>query len=128
MSDPYNSAPPPLPSAVPALGEAMITTAFELPGYRVVSSLGVVRGIVVRSRSVVGNFVGGLQTLFGGNITIYTELCEQARMDTYRDMIKHARERKANAIVGVRYDATEVMPGLTEVLCYGTAVVVEAAR
>jgi uncharacterized protein YbjQ (UPF0145 family) len=106
----------------------MITTAFELPGYRVVSSLGVVRGIVVRSRSVVGNFVGGLQTLFGGNITIYTELCEQARMDTYRDMIKHARERKANAIVGVRYDATEVMPGLTEVLCYGTAVVVEPAR
>jgi uncharacterized protein YbjQ (UPF0145 family) len=128
MSDPYNSAPPPLPSATPALGEAMITTAFELPGYRVVSSLGVVRGIVVRSRSVVGNFVGGLQTLFGGNITIYTELCEQARMDTYRDMIKHARERHANAIVGVRYDATEVMPGLTEVLCYGTAVVVEAAR
>ena len=125
MSDPYNSAPPPLPSASPALGEAMITTAFELPGYRVVSSLGVVRGIVVRSRSVVGNFVGGIQTLFGGNITIYTELCEQARMDTYRDMVQHARQKQANAIIAMRYDATELMADLTEVLCYGTAVVVE---
>jgi uncharacterized protein YbjQ (UPF0145 family) len=86
----------------------------------------VVRGIIVRSRSVVGNFVGGLQTLFGGNITIYTELCEQARSDTYRDMVQHARQKGANAIIAVRYDATEVMPGLTEVLCYGTAVVVEA--
>jgi uncharacterized protein YbjQ (UPF0145 family) len=81
----------------------------------------------VRSRSVVGNFVGGLQTLFGGNITIYTNLCEQARVDTYRDMVLHARQRNANAIVAMRYDATELMPGLTEVLCYGTAVVVEPA-
>jgi uncharacterized protein YbjQ (UPF0145 family) len=127
MSDPYNTAPPPVPSAAPMLGDTMVTTAFELPGYRVVSNLGLVRGIIVRSRSVVGNFVGGLQTLFGGNITIYTELCEQAGRDTYRDMVAHARERKANAIIGVRYDATELMPGLTEVLCYGTAVVVEAA-
>jgi uncharacterized protein YbjQ (UPF0145 family) len=130
MTDPYNSAasgPPPVPRNSAPLGDAMITTAFELPGYRIVASLGLVRGIVVRSRSVVGNFVGGIQTLFGGNITIYTELCEQARLDTYRDMVKHARERNANAIIGVRYDATELMPGLTEVLCYGTAVVVESA-
>ncbi|MGH8063155.1 MAG: YbjQ family protein, partial [Pseudoxanthomonas sp.] len=82
-------------------------------------------GITVRSRSVVGNFLGGLQTLFGGNITIYTELCEQARMETYRDMLAHARLLGANAIIGMRYDATELMAGLTEVLCYGTAVVVE---
>lgn len=129
MTDPYNSAAsgPPPPRTSASLGDAMVTTAFELPGYRVVASLGLVRGIVVRSRSVVGNFVGGIQTLFGGNITIYTELCEQARVDTYRDMVKHARERNANAIIGVRYDATELMPGLTEVLCYGTAVQVEPA-
>ena len=107
------------------LNDAMVTTALELPGYRIVHNIGLVRGIVVRSRSVVGNFVGGLQTLFGGNITIYTSLCEQARADTYRDMLKHARQRNANAIIGMRYDATELMTGLTEVLCYGTAVVVE---
>ena len=125
MTDPYNSAPPPVrPTPVP-LGDAMVTTALELPGYRIVANLGVVRGIIVRSRSVVGNFVGGIQSLFGGNITIYTELCEQARVDTYRDMVTHARQRNANAIVAMRYDATELMPGLTEVLCYGTAVVVE---
>ena len=106
---------------------SMITGAFSLPGHTVTRNLGIVRGITVRSRSIVGNFFGGLQSLFGGNITIYTELCEQARLDTYRDMVKHARERNANAIIGVRYDATELMPGLTEVLCYGTAVVVETA-
>jgi len=127
MTDPYNSAPPPVPTSRPTLNDSMITTALELPGYRIVSNLGLVRGIIVRSRSVVGNFVGGLQTLFGGNITIYTELCEQARQDTYRDMVTHARQRNANAIIAVRYDATELMPGLTEVLCYGTAVVVEPA-
>jgi uncharacterized protein YbjQ (UPF0145 family) len=138
MSDPYNSVPaagglpprPPLPprgapTGGPTLTDAMVTTAFELPGYRVVESLGIVRGIMVRSRSVVGNFIGGLQTLFGGNITIYTELCEQASSDTYRDMLAHARQLRANAIIGMRYDATEIMTGLTEVLCYGTAVVVE---
>lgn len=135
MSDPYNSgsgvAPPPVPArasapaAAPGLSDAMVTTAFELPGYRVVQNLGIVRGIMVRSRSVIGNWIGGLQTIFGGNITIYTELCEQARADTYRDMFVHARQLRANAIIGMRYDATEVMPGLTEVLCYGTAVVVE---
>src|SRR6478735_9691005 len=112
MTDPYNSAasgPPPVPRTSAPLGDAMITTAFELPGYRIVASLGLVRGIVVRSRSVVGNFVGGIQTLFGGNITIYTELCAPARLDTYRDMVKHARERNANAIVGMRCDATAVV-------------------
>jgi uncharacterized protein YbjQ (UPF0145 family) len=106
----------------------MVTTAMELPGFRVVRSLGVVRGITVRSRSIVGNFLGGLQTIFGGNITIYTELCEQAREETYRDMAKHARMLGANAIIAMRYDATDVMTGLTEVLCYGTAVVVEPVR
>ena len=103
----------------------MVTTAQELPGYRVVRNIGLVRGITVRSRSIVGNFFGGLQSLFGGNITIYTELCEQARHETYRDMVQHARRLGANAIISVRYDATELMAGLTEVLCYGTAVVVE---
>ena len=107
-----------------AIQAAMVTTAFELPGHKIVRNLGVVRGITVRSRSIVGNFIGGLQTLFGGNITIYTELCEQARGMTYDEMCEHARIRGANAIIGMRYDATEVMAGLTEVLCYGTAVVV----
>ena len=102
----------------------MVTTAMELPGYEIVENVGIVRGIVVRSRSIVGNFFGGLQTLLGGNITIYTNLCEQARGDAYRIMCRQASANKANAIVGMRYDATEVMGGVTEVLCYGTAVVV----
>jgi len=105
--------------------DSMVTTALELPGYRVVRNLGVVRGITVRSRSIVGNIFGGLQSLFGGNITIYTHLCEQARSETYRLMCEHARERGGNAIIAMRYDATELMAGLTEVLCFGTAVVVE---
>ena len=109
----------------PTRKETMVTTAMELPGYRIRRNLGMVRGITVRSRSIVGNFLGGLQSLFGGNITIYTELCEQARDETYRDMLQHARHLGANAIIAVRYDATDVMAGLTEVLCYGTAVVVE---
>lgn len=127
--DPYNNtAVPPLPNAGPVmLTDASVTTALELPGLRIVRNLGIVRGITVRSRSIVGNFLGGLQTLFGGNITIYTELCEQARLETYRDMMLHARQLGANGIVAVRYDATELMAGLTEVLCYGTAVVVEPA-
>lgn len=125
MTDPYNSSP--RAGTAIRLDDAMVTTAFELPGYRVVRNLGVVRGITVRSRSIVGNFLGGIQTLFGGNITIYTELCEQAREETYRDMAKHARLLGANAIIGMRYDATDIMTGLTEVLCYGTAVVVEPA-
>lgn len=123
MTDPYNSAA--VRSAAVPLGDAMVTTAQALPGHRIARSLGLVRGITVRSRSIVGNFFGGLQSLFGGNITIYTELCEQARDETYRDMVRHARALGANAIIAVRYDATELMAGLTEVLCYGTAVVVE---
>jgi uncharacterized protein YbjQ (UPF0145 family) len=103
---------------------AMVTTALELPGFTITNNLGVVRGITVRSRSIVGNFFGGLQSLFGGNITIYTRLCEQARAETYALMCKHAQQLGGNAIVAMRYDATELMAGLTEVLCYGTAVVV----
>lgn len=105
--------------------DSMVTTALTLPGYKVVRNLGVVRGITVRSRSIVGNFFGGIQSIFGGNITIYTELCEQARSETYQLMREHAEQHGANAIISMRYDATELMPGLTEVLCYGTAVVVE---
>jgi Uncharacterized conserved protein len=103
---------------------AMITGAFELPGHAVARNLGIVRGITVRSRSIVGNLFGALQSLFGGNITIYTNLCERARSEAFDLMCEHAEQLGANAILGVRYDATEVMPGLTEVLCYGTAVVV----
>jgi uncharacterized protein YbjQ (UPF0145 family) len=126
VTDPYNSGGAASPKrAHDSLDHASVTTAFELPGCRIVRNLGIVRGITVRSRSVVGNFFGGLQSLFGGNITIYTDLCEQARRETYADMIAHARQIGANAIIGMRYDATELMPGLTEVLCYGTAVVVE---
>jgi uncharacterized protein YbjQ (UPF0145 family) len=127
MTDPYNTGASAAPRAASSLNDAAVTTAFELPGCRIVRNLGVVRGITVRSRSVVGNFLGGLQSLFGGNITIYTDLCEQARRETYDDMLAHARRMGANAIIGMRYDATEVMAGLTEVLCYGTAVVVERA-
>ncbi|CRD59453.1 YbjQ family protein [Stenotrophomonas indicatrix] len=126
MADPYNSGAPTTSAA--RFEDSMVTTAFELPGYRIARNLGVVRGITVRSRSIVGNFLGGIQTIFGGNITIYTELCEQAREETYLDMVKHARQLGANAVIGMRYDATDVMTGLTEVLCYGTAVVVEPLR
>ena len=104
-----------------------ITTAFELPGYRVATTLGLVRGIVVRSRSAIGNFGASIQSLFGGNITILTSLCEQARSDAYNQMAEHATALGANGIIAVRYDATELMPGITEVLCYGTAVVVQNA-
>jgi uncharacterized protein YbjQ (UPF0145 family) len=107
------------------VSDSMITTAFELPGRRVVRNVHVVRGIVVRSRSVIGNVGAALQTLIGGNITIYTELCEQARREAYESMRAHAGQMGANAIIGMRYDATEVQAGVTEVLCYGTAVVVE---
>ena len=107
------------------IDDAMVTTAMELPGCRIVASLGVVRGITVRSRSIVGNLVGMIQTLFGGSISIYRELCEQAREEAYRQMIEEARKLGADGIIAMRYDATDVMAGLTEVLCYGTAVVVE---
>jgi len=104
----------------------MTTTTFDLPGYRVVKSLGVVRGIIVRSRSVFGNIGAGLQSLIGGNITLYTSLCERARDDAFQEMLSHATEVGANAVIGVRYDATEIGNGITEVLCYGTAVQVAA--
>jgi len=106
--------------------DSMVTTALTLPGYKIIRNIGVVRGITVRSRSIVGNFLGGIQSIFGGNITIYTNLCEQARSETYQLMCQHAQHHGANAIISMRYDATELMAGLTEVLCYGTAVFVEA--
>jgi uncharacterized protein YbjQ (UPF0145 family) len=103
----------------------MVTTGNELPGYRIVRPMGIVRGITVRSRSVVGNLGAALQTLVGGNITIYTELCEKAREEAFELMLRHAAERGANAVVGMRYDANDVAEGVTEVLAYGTAVQVE---
>ena len=109
------------------LTHPLTTTAFELPGFRITRSFGVVRGIIVRSRSIVGNFGASLQSLFGGNITLYTNLCERAREDTFNLMLTHAGQQGANAVIGVRYDATEIAPGITEVLCYGTAVFVEKA-
>jgi len=103
----------------------MVTTAFTLDNYRIVRNLGMVRGIIVRSRSVFGTIGAGLQTLVGGDITILSDLCEQTRLHAYERMLEHAAEMGANAIIGVRYDATEIMQSVTEVLCYGTAVVVE---
>ncbi len=100
----------------------MTTTTFELEGYKVAKNLGLVRGITVRSRSVIGNFGAGIQAIFGGNITIFTSLCEKAREEAFEMMMDHAEKLGANAVVGVRYDATEIMQGITEVLCYGTAV------
>lgn len=108
--------------------EKMITTTFDLPGYRITQSFGISRGIVVRSRSIVGNFFAGIQTLFGGNITMYSELCERAREDACALMMAHAQQMGANAVIGVRYDTTDIMAGVTEVLCYGTAVSVERAK
>jgi uncharacterized protein YbjQ (UPF0145 family) len=108
-----------------SINPALVTTAFELPGYRLTRNIGVVRGIVVRSRSIVGTIGASLQTLVGGNITLYTELCEKARADAYRLMLEHASDAGANALIGVRYDANEVAQGVTEVLAYGTAVIVE---
>ena len=109
------------------MDHSFTTTAFTLDGYRVARTLGVVRGITVRSRSVLGNMVGGIQAVFGGNISIYTELCEHARAEAFELMMQHAQQLGANAIIGVRYDANDVMEGITEVLAYGTAVVMERA-
>lgn len=106
----------------------MVTTALALDGYRVVKQLGLVRGITVRSRSIIGNIGAGLQTLFGGNISLYQELCEKARQEAYEIMLQHAEQMGANAIISMRYDANEVATGVTEVLAYGTALVVERAR
>ncbi|MEW6509948.1 MAG: YbjQ family protein [Bacteroidota bacterium] len=105
----------------------LVTTAFTLDGYRIVKTLGIVRGITVRSRSIIGNIGAGIQTLFGGNISLLQELCEKTRQEAFVLMVQHASEHGANAIIGMRYDANEVMSGVTEVLAYGTAVVVERA-
>jgi len=104
---------------------SMTTTTFELDGFRLVKNLGVVRGITVRSRSIFGTIGATLETLVGGNITLFTELCEKTRAEAFEMMVRHAEQAGANAVIGVRYDATEVMSGVNEVLCYGTAVVVE---
>jgi len=104
---------------------ALTTTAFTLDGYRIVRNLGVVRGIMVRSRSIFGSIGGALQTLVGGNISLFTSLCEKTRNEAFDLMVQHAEQLGANAVIGVHYDATEVMNGVTEVLCYGTAVVVQ---
>src|SRR6058998_1585965 len=101
---------------------SLVTTSFTLEGYRIVKQLGIVRGIIVRSRSIVGNIGAGIQILFGGNITLYTSLCERTRDDAFQQMLAHAGEVGANAVIGVRYDATELAAGITEFLCYGTAV------
>jgi len=113
------------PGAQPGFDPAMVTTALELSGYRVVRNLGVVRGIVVRSRNVFATIGASLQTILGGNITLLTQLCEKTRQDAFAMMMQHAAERGANAIISARYDANEVMQGVTEVLAYGTAVYVE---
>ena len=109
------------------MNSQMTTTAFTLDGHRIVKNFGVVRGITVRSRSVFGTLGASLQTLVGGNITLFTELCEKTREEAFELMLQHAQQLGANAVVGIRYDATEVMQGVTEVLCYGTAVLVEGA-
>jgi uncharacterized protein YbjQ (UPF0145 family) len=105
--------------------QLLITTSTSLEGYRVTKQLGLVRGITVRSRSIVGNFAGGILAIFGGQNSIYTELCEKAREEAYELMVKHAQQAGANAVINMRYDANDVMAGITEVLAYGTAVVVE---
>lgn len=105
--------------------QSMTTTAFTLEGFKVSTTLGVVRGITVRSRSVIGTIGASLQTIVGGNISLFTELCEKARAEAFQQMLQHAEALGANAVIGIRYDANEVMQGVTEVLCYGTAVVVE---
>ena len=107
------------------MDHSLVTTNINLDGYRVVKNLGVVRGIIVRSRSVIGNIGAAIQIIFGGNISLYSELCERTRSDAYELMIRHAEERGANAVLAFRYDATEIASGVTEVLAYGTAAIVE---
>jgi len=120
---PYAVSPPRY-----SVSHQMVTTAFKLPNYRVVQNLGVVRGIVVRSRNVFATLGATLQTIVGGNITVWTKLCEQTRSDAFEIMIQHATEIGANAVIGARYDTTELSQGVTEVLAYGTAVIVEPAN
>jgi uncharacterized protein YbjQ (UPF0145 family) len=107
------------------IAEAMVTTAFEIDNYKIVKNFGVSRGIIVRSRSVIGNIGAGIQTIFGGNISIYTKLCQDAREHAFQLMLEHASDMGANAVIGFHYDATEIAPGVTEVLAYGTAVSVQ---
>lgn len=113
-------------SQVDDVPHEMTTTTFDIPGYHIVRNLGVVRGVVVRSRSIVGTAFAGIQTIFGGNISAFTQLAEKARQQAFDTMLHHAHEAGANAVVGVRYDANDIIGGVTEVICYGTAVVVEA--
>ena len=120
MQVPYAVSPPRY-----SVSHQMVTTAFELPNYRIVQNLGVVRGIVVRSRNVFATIGASLQTIVGGNITVWTNLCEQTRAEAFDIMIQHATEVGANGVIGARYDTTEISTGVTEVLCYGTAVIVE---
>src|ERR1700761_1791634 len=112
----------------PTVPDSMVTTAFTLDGYLVERNVGIVRGIIVRSRSIFGTLGASLQTMVGGDITLFTNLCEETRAHAYQRMAEHAAQLGANAVIGVRYDATEIMQGVTEVLCYGTAVVVKPAR
>src|SRR5580658_6682616 len=112
----------------PAVDPYMVTTAFTLDGYAIERNLGIVRGIIVRSRSVLGTLGASLQTLVGGDITLFTNLCEETRAHAFQRMAEHAAQLGANAVIGVRYDATEIMQGVTEVLCYGTALVVKPSR
>jgi uncharacterized protein YbjQ (UPF0145 family) len=111
-----------------SVADSMVTTAFTLDGYSIERNLGIVRGIIVRSRSIFGTLGASLQTMVGGDITMFTNLCEETRMHAFQRMSEHAAQLGANAVIGVRYDATEIMQGVTEVLCYGTAVVVRPAR
>jgi len=106
----------------------MTTTAFEIPGHKIITNLGVVRGIIVRSRSIFGTIGASFQTIVGGNITLFTELCEKTRKEAFDIMISHAEQNGANAIIGIRYESTEVMSGVTEVICYGTAVILEKTK
>jgi uncharacterized protein YbjQ (UPF0145 family) len=115
-------------TVVHSINPKLVTTALELPGHRIVRNVGVVRGIVVRSRSIVGTLGASLQTLIGGNITLYTELCERARQEAFELMLEHASQMGANAVVAMRYDANDVAAGVTEVLAYGTAVVIEPVK
>ena len=127
-SEPMQRVPYQVSTPRYSVSHQMVTTAFDLPNYRVVQNLGVVRGIVVRSRNIFATIGAGLQTIVGGNITVWTSLCEQTRNDAFEIMIQHATEIGANAIIGARYDTTELSQGVTEVLAYGTAVIVEPAN
>ena len=122
-NNPIRQAPYQVAKPVYSVAHHMVTTAFELPGFRIVQNLGVVRGITVRSRSIFGTIGAGFQSMVGGNISIYTKLCEQTREEAFEILIQHASEIGANAIIGARYDANEIGPGVTEVLAYGTAVI-----